>query len=695
MEVSPDRRQAILAEVSRLFSEAQPDVGALCDTIARKLVELTGEACFLARFSEDGRFLEPAAHSDDSELLATLLGRVGSAARAGELAFLARVVRERRALRLPLAEGIEGRPGSAEIARRHGLTQLLCAPLVSRGEAVGAVMLLRRHDPSPHSAEEEAFLIDLAERAALAVDNARLLAAEREARRRAEQSEARYRQLFEQGPLPMYVYDAETLCFLAVNAAMMSHYGWSQGELLRMRITELHPPEEVANLRRFVADVEAAPRRSLWRQRKKDGKAIWAEAMSQRFSFEGRAARLVVVNDVTEKHALEAQFRQAQKMEAVGRLAGGVAHDFNNLLSVILTYSQTLPRQLPEGSPAIEDLREIQRAGERAAALTKQLLAFSRQQQLAEPRIVCLNDVLTGLEKMLRRLIGEDVELAMRLGTGLGSIRADPGQLDQLVMNLVVNSRDAMPTGGRLILETADVDLDELHARAHLGVQPGPHVMLAVSDSGVGMDRDTQARIFEPFFTTKGPGKGTGLGLSTVFGIVQQSSGSIWVYSEPGQGTTFKIYFPRAVGPGEAAGVAAPAPAEGLRGTETVLLVEDDDQVRAVARAILVQGGYRVLEAKDGVEALQLCAGAEEPIDLLVTDVVMPQMSGPELAQRLSSIRPAMQLLFVSGYTGEAVANHGILGTAVAFLQKPLTPERLLRKVHELLSVGPRQSSRS
>ena len=377
----------------------------------------------------------------------------------------------------------------------------------------------------------------------------------------------------------------------------------------------------------------------------------------------------------------EEQLRQAQKMEAIGRLAGGVAHDFNNLLSIILSYSTVLIDDMKPNDPIRADLEEIRKAGERAANLTRQLLAFSRQ-QVIEPRILDLNEVVSGMDGMIRRLVREDVELKTIPGA-LGRVKADPGHIEQVIINLVVNARDAMPDGGRLTIETANADLDETYAREHLGVTAGPHVMLAVSDSGSGMDKATQERIFEPFFTTKGIGKGTGLGLSTVFGIVKQSGGSVWVYSEIGKGTTFKVYLPRTDEVGAA--FRPRVQAASLRGSETILLVEDEDQLRVVARGILLRNGYHVLDARHGGEALLLCEKHEGTIHLLLTDVVMPQMSGRELATRLSAIRPETRVLYMSGYTDEVIVHHRVLDAGITLLQKPLTPDVLLRKVREVL----------
>ncbi len=377
------------------------------------------------------------------------------------------------------------------------------------------------------------------------------------------------------------------------------------------------------------------------------------------------------------------QLRQAQKMEAVGRLAGGVAHDFNNLLTAIMGYSDLLMSGLAEGDPRRGDLEQIKHAADRAASLTRQLLAFSRRQVL-QPRVLDLNAVVGSIEKMLQRLIGEDIDLVTVLDPALGRVKADPGQLEQILMNLAVNARDAMPQGGKLTIETTNVELDGAYAGQHVAVRPGSYVMMAVSDTGCGMDAETRSHLFEPFFTTKEVGKGTGLGLATVYGIVKQSGGSIWAYSEPGRGATFKIYLPRFEESAGAQVVVAP-PAKSVGGSETILLVEDDEAVRSLAGDVLQRHGYTVLEARHGAEALVISERHAGPIALMLTDVVMPGKRGHEVAGQLAAGRPDMKVLYMSGYTDNGIVHQGVLDAGMAFLAKPFTPSALARKVREVL----------
>ena len=395
---------------------------------------------------------------------------------------------------------------------------------------------------------------------------------------------------------------------------------------------------------------------------------------------------LGIGRDVTERLGLEQQLRQAQKMEAVGRLAGGIAHDFNNILTAITGHADLLLEDLGHHDPRRADVDEIRRSAERAAGLTRQLLAFSRQQVL-QPKVVDLNALVLDMDKLLRRLIGEDVELATVLDPTLGRVTADPGQLEQVIVNLAVNARDAMPQGGKLTLETRNIDLDSSYTLEHSLVKPGPYVQLTVSDSGIGMDEETQAHAFEPFFTTKPRGQGTGLGLAMVYGTVKQSGGFIWVYSEPGHGATFKIYLPRVDAPVESA--TPPAPVERPpRGSETVLLAEDEPAVRAIAQQVLERQGYTVLAAPSGADALALAAQHGATIDLLLTDVVMPGMSGRDLADRLTAQRPGIRVLYISGYTDNAIVRHGMLEPGLAYLQKPFRPDALVRKVRDVLDEG-------
>ena len=392
---------------------------------------------------------------------------------------------------------------------------------------------------------------------------------------------------------------------------------------------------------------------------------------------------VLTFRDITEARQLEEQLRQSQKMEAIGQLAGGVAHDFNNLLTAINGYSSLALQRTNEREPIRGYLEEIKKAGDRAANLTRQLLAFGRKHML-QPVALSLNDVVADLNKMLRRLIGEDVRLTAKFDPALKKIKADAGQIEQVIVNLVVNARDAMPHGGNLTIETGNFEVDGDYASNHVGVRPGSYAMLAVSDTGVGMDDETRARIFEPCLTTTEKGKGTGLGLSTVYGIVKQSGGNIWVYSEPNQGTVFKVYLPQlrdASEPTETATVETPMP----RGSETILLVEDEDVVRSLAQEVLEQAGYRVFSVSSGNEALRLFQESAERIDLLLTDVVMSEMSGKELADRLADLRPAMRVLFMSGYTDEAIVHHGIVDSNVQFIQKPFSPESLAKKIREVL----------
>jgi PAS domain S-box-containing protein len=611
-----------------------------------------------------------------------------------------------------------------------------------------------------------------------------------------------YRLLFERNPQPMWVFDLESLAFLAVNEAALEQYGYSRDEFLGMTIKDIRPTEDISALVKDVSQRGAGIEKAgLWRHRRKDGALIDVEITSQSSDWAGRPARLVlakdisnlkraeekferafnanpepitiatisdgryidvnesflritgyrreevigrtslelkiwegpkdrakfleilkkqgsvrdlettfftksgeqrtgvisaeiiemngekcaiaIVKDSTDQKALEKQLRQSQKMEAIGQLSGGIAHDFNNLLSVIIGYSEVIEERLPPNDPLQKMCEQVKKAGQSAASLTRQLLAFSRQ-QVFELEILDLNAIVRNVEKMLRRLIGEDIDFSTALDPALASIKADKGQIEQVLLNLAVNARDAMPHGGRLRIETANVDLDEGYARRHSPQKAGPYALLTVSDTGIGMDAETQAHIFDPFFTTKEIGEGTGLGLSTVYGVVRQSGGHIWVYSELGHGTTFKIYLPMAGQPPQPE-KSRPSLAETLRGSETILLVEDAEALRELTHSLLAESGYTVLEAGNPEQAVEIARKYKGPIHLLLTDMVMPGMNGRLLADRLASIRPEMRVVFMSGYTG--FTHSGLIDSALILLPKPFTKDILLRKLHEVLAL--------
>ncbi len=522
----------------------------------------------------------------------------------------------------------------------------------------------------------------------------------REERIRAEQalkaSEERYRMLFERNLAGVYSTTLDGR-MLDLNEACARMFGYtSREEAMAHTLWDVSP--SVAEMQMLIAlvlkqktftDLEVCLRRI-------DGRPVWVLGSASLIEDkDGKPASIEgTLIDITERKRLEQQLRQSARMEAVGRLAGGVAHDFNNLLTAVLGYSDLLLERLPEAGPLWRYAAEVRKAGERAASLTRQLLAFSRQQVL-EPQVLNLNSVVTDLQKMLRRLIGENIELVISLGPELGNVKADPGQIEQVILNLAVNARDAMPEGGTLAIETATVDLSDgadVLVFEQFSVRPGKYVMLAVRDNGRGMDAETQTRIFEPFFTTKDKDKGTGLGLSTVYGIVKQSEGYIAVRSEPGEGTTLKVYLPCVergapeVKPGEMPPAGHPV----AEGSETILLAEDEDGVRELARLVLLAKGYKVLEAISGEQALRICANYDGPIHLVLTDVIMPHIGGQELARRLATLRPEAKVLYMSGYTGGAIGR--LLDSESAFLQKPFTSETLARKVREVLDQGSSQS---
>jgi PAS domain S-box-containing protein len=547
--------------------------------------------------------------------------------------------------------------------------------------------------------EEERIALSLASQLAVTYENARLyeqinrhaakLQLEITERHRVQEALVKLRKAVDTSGEVIFMTDREGV-FTFVNPEFTRLYGYTEQEVVVRKATprvlksgqSSHEDDAIfwkTILNKLVVKKELV-------NKSKDGRLVNIESsVSPILDEQGDIAGfLAIQRDITERRQLELQLAQSQKMEAVGRLAGGVAHDFNNLLTVISGYAELLLDGTSSGNPTRTSLEEIRKAGERAAALTRQLLAFSRQQVLA-PQVLDLNAAIAEMDKMLRRLIGEDIDLVILPGANVGRIKADPGQIEQVIMNMAVNARDAMPEGGKLTIEAANVDLDGSYAQRDTEAAPGRYVMLAVTDNGSGMDQETQARIFEPFFTTKAQGKGTGLGLATVYGIVKQSGGFIWVYSELGQGTTFKIYLPRVE---EIAAAVEPVRARPAphRGSETILVVEDEEALRSLIRTVLEANGYTVLAASGGIEALGICKIQSCAIHLVLTDVVMPQMTGRELVKRMASLRPETKVLYMSGYTDNAMVHHGVLDGGTPFLQKPFTPDALARKVREVLA---------
>jgi two-component system cell cycle sensor histidine kinase/response regulator CckA len=673
-----------LATAARSFSEVMVDPQRLLATMARTFASGLGAACAVLVQADHQALLsvgalwppEPEHHSSwfvplagQPTLRAVLESGQTFRGLVGELAS-------------------SGAPDRGDnLLQRLGGEEVMVLSLGTRSRALGLLILTR---PAALAFDEDdaALAESLGDQAALALSSTRLYAAERAARAAAEDAQAAFRHseeahrlLFEASPVPVYVFDSDSYRFIAANDSALALYGYSRDEFLGLRIIDLRIPEEVDATLEMLRRHGDAPMAGSARHRTNDGSIITVEYHSRSLTFAGRRARMAAVRDVTQQRRLEEQLRQAHKMEAIGRLAGGVGHDFNNVLTVILNYSDLMLADLSPDDDRRELMIEIKKAGTRAADLTRQLLTFSRQQVLA-PQLLDLNHLIASLGKMLRRVLRDDITLVMLPAPDIGTIYADKGSLEQLLVNLVVNARDAMPTGGVVSITTTKVFLDEDFVATHPGARTGPHVRLTVSDTGVGIEAAAQALIFEPFFSTKDPSQGSGLGLSTVLGIVQQSDGQIDVHSIPGEGTTFTVYLPIAD-----AGVpeSAPNEPETLRGSEKILLVEDNDQVRLVVSGMLRRQGYDVMEAADAHQALELSDSHRGDIDLLLTDVVMPEISGTDLARTLAPLRPAMKVIFMSGYTDDATFRTVGGRPGNAFLQKPVSLKALAGTIRQVL----------
>ena len=555
---------------------------------------------------------------------------------------------------------------------RADIRSAISVPMQVANKLVGIINLNVTSRLRPFTLGQMKALTILAGTAASALESASLYT-------QVKQAEKNYRSIFENAVEGIFQASPEGR-FTTANPALARILGYESPDELIATVTDitqqLYVDPEIRAEAARLEDERGVLLGFEFEAFRKDGEKIWLSANRRAVKDENGVEiyREGTLEDITERKQLEEalieseeKLRQSQKLEAIGQLAGGVAHDFNNLLTVIGGYSSILLNKLPQDSPHRASVEEIKKAGDRAGALTRQLLAFSRK-QILQPKVLDLNVVVTDLEKMVRRLIGEDIDLLTITSPVLGKVKADPGQIEQVLLNLIVNARDAMPKGGKLTIETRNVEHSEEYAQRHAAL-PGSYVMLAVSDTGCGMAATIQPRIFEPFFTTKASGKGTGLGLSTVYGIVRQSGGNIWVYSEVGRGSTFKIYLPRVDDAGEE--TAALTSGSVPKGTELILLVEDEDQVRAILKQILEGQGYQVLAASNGEEALSISRDLERDIKLMITDVVMPQMSGRELAERVLALRPSLPVLFMSGYTDDAIVRHGLLDEKLNFIQKP------------------------
>jgi two-component system cell cycle sensor histidine kinase/response regulator CckA len=673
-----ERRQArLLAAFFDAAVRSQDNEQAVCQALAERATEAVGDACVVWLLSDDREWLEPvgvqATDPERTEAVRSAMPR-----RRVDEGYYADVIQSGRPLFLPTFD--PGEPGalagSLNAEQRDRLrqfgTRALIAVALTIGDRVGGVLASGRIDkPDPYTESDLQLLQALASRASLVLDNART-------HRALKDSAARLERIISGSPIATIVLDPDSTVRMWSRSAE-GLLGWTSEEVIGRPLPAImgdDPEQQDRALRGEGAQGLVA------HARHRDGHEIAAALFAARLG-EGSGSTGVVLRlvDLSERQRLEAQLMQAQRLESVGRLAGGIAHDFNNILTAILGFSRMAQDDLPADAPQQESIRAIEESADRAAMLVRQLLAFGRQQVL-RPQVLDLGHVVSGLIPMLGRLIGEDVVLSAQPAAGLHPIEADRGQLEQVIVNLVVNARDAMPRGGRLMIETQNVDLDAAYAETHPEVTPGAHVMLAVSDTGTGMDPETLAHIFEPFFTTKEAARGTGLGLATAYGIVKQSGGHIWVYSEAGRGTTFRLYFPVT----QAAAAVTPDPSQPplpVTGDETILVAEDEEILRSLIQIVLGRLGYTVLLAPDGASALEVVR--QQRIDLLVTDVVMPGQSGFDLAAAVRSMDPRVGVLFMSGYTAAALESHGPAVRGELLLQKPFTPGTLGEAVRAAL----------